>query len=64
MIKLNPELTMEEVKDLHKSIALNDGYCPCRLDKTKESKCICEDFLQQKDGECLCGLYIKTIDFS
>ena len=39
----------------------NDGYCPCRAEKTPETKCMCADFRQQykdgKLGECHCGLY-------
>ena len=40
------------------------GYCPCRLERTEENKCICQEFRQQiKDpdfeGYCHCFLYYK-----
>lgn len=47
----------EEVK---KALRKNDGYCPCRIDKTPETKCICKEFMEQESGECLCGLYVKV----
>lgn len=37
----------------------NDGYCPCAFFKTPETKCMCQDFRDQKEGSCHCGLYIK-----
>ena len=38
----------------------NDGYCPCKLVKTPETRCMCKEFVEQDLGECHCGLYIKT----
>ena len=40
------------------------GYCPCRLARTEENKCMCEEFRKQiKDpnfeGYCHCMLYYK-----
>jgi ferredoxin-thioredoxin reductase catalytic subunit len=41
----------------------NDGYCPCMLTRTDDSKCICKEFRQQEsEGECHCGRYIKVED--
>lgn len=37
----------------------NEGYCPCAIAKTPDTKCICRDFRQQKEGPCHCGLYVK-----
>lgn len=51
----NPD--KEFVKNQKKRIKSNSGYCPCRIEKTSENKCPCEDF--RNTGECLCGLYIK-----
>ena len=44
-----------------------DGYCPCRLPKKEEYKCICEEFRQQIadpdfEGYCHCMLYYKSKD--
>ena len=40
------------------------GYCPCKLKRTEENKCMCEEFKAQiKDpefeGYCHCRLYYK-----
>lgn len=45
----------------------NGGYCPCRLEKTDDTKCMCKEFREQiKDdnfeGFCHCGLYNKIKD--
>ena len=37
----------------------NGGYCPCRLQKTPDTKCMCKEFREQEEGECHCGLYVK-----
>lgn len=59
-ITTNPD--KELVKTIREKLKANDGYCPCRLTKTPETKCICQEFLAQEEGECHCGLYIKTKD--
>lgn len=39
----------------------NDGFCPCRLIKNEDTKCMCKEFLEQSEpGECHCGLYYKV----
>lgn len=37
----------------------NEGFCPCRLEKIPENKCMCKEFIEQGVGPCHCGLYIK-----
>lgn len=52
----------ELVKEIRQKLKENDGYCPCRLKKTPETKCICKEFQEQKEsGPCHCGLYIKIV---
>ena len=58
-IKTNPSWTDDEVKEFRDSIKTNDGYCPCRLTHTPETKCMCKEFREQKSGVCHCGLYYK-----
>jgi ferredoxin-thioredoxin reductase catalytic subunit len=60
MIKLNPD--KEFVKDFREKIKANEGYCPCRISKTPDTKCMCREFREQEEGECHCGLYYKTKD--
>jgi ferredoxin-thioredoxin reductase catalytic subunit len=59
-ITTNPD--KELVKTIREKLKANDGYCPCRLVKNEDTKCICKEFLEQEEGECHCGLYIKTKD--
>lgn len=54
----------EDVKlttDIINQLAANGGYCPCRITKNEDTKCMCKEFREQKDGMCHCGLYIKEV---
>ena len=59
-IKVNSDKELVDI--IRQKLKENDGYCPCRLHKTEETKCICKEFLEQSEGECHCGLYIKIKD--
>lgn len=59
-IELNPD--KEFVKEFREKLKANDGYCPCRVVKTPETKCMCKEFQDAEEGECHCGLYIKFKD--
>lgn len=61
-IRLNPD--REYAKEVRKKIKDNGGYCPCCLEKTKDTKCMCKDFKEQTEGMCRCGLYIKDAEDS
>ena len=39
-------------------VKANDGYCPCRFEKTVDTKCPCKDF--RENGDCICGFFIKV----
>lgn len=49
------------VLKMREAIKNNDGYCPCRIEKKDENKCICKEFRDMmeegKSGKCHCGLY-------
>ena len=59
MIRLNSD--KELVKEIKKKLKDNNGFCPCRLDKSLDSKCMCKEFRDQiankEQGFCYCGLY-------
>ncbi len=62
-IKLNPDEALVAV--IRKGLEESGGYCPCRRERTEETKCMCEEFRQQiKDpdfeGYCHCLLYYKA----
>ncbi len=65
MIKLNPD--KEIVERIREGLKKKDGYCPCRLEKTEDNKCICKEFKDQMndpdfEGFCHCRLYYKEKD--
>ena len=48
------------VEEIRKKLEDNDGYCPCRLEKTEDTKCLCKEFrLQTEPGACHCGIFYK-----
>ena len=49
------------VEQMLKALKENSNYCPCKTEKTKDTKCMCKEFKEQKDGWCHCGLYYKDI---
>lgn len=59
-IKINPD--KEYVVEMRHKIKENGGYCPCALEKSQDTKCMCKEFREQEDGICRCGLYIKETD--
>lgn len=64
-IKLN---TNKEIVDtIKEGLKKKGGYCPCRLEKTEDNKCICKEFREQMadpdfEGFCHCMLYYKSKD--
>ena len=61
-IRLNTD--EEVVKSVKDGLKRTGGYCPCRLERTEENKCMCEEFkalIKDPDfeGYCHCLLYYK-----
>ena len=61
-IRLNENA--EVVKTIKEGLKAKGGYCPCRLERTEENKCICKEFREQIadpdfEGYCHCMLYYK-----
>lgn len=55
---LNPDHI--HVAEVRAALKANNGYCPCRLEKTPETKCPCKEFREQTEpGLCHCGLLQK-----
>lgn len=59
-IQLTEDIELRE--QIQQALKNNGNYCPCRLEKTPDTKCMCKEFREQNDGECMCGLYRKIID--
>lgn len=51
----------EKVEAVRAALRENEGYCPCRLFKEPDSKCMCKEFREQTTpGLCHCELYRKV----
>ena len=64
-IRLNEDKEM--VQTIRDGLKRTGGYCPCRLERTEENKCICKEFREQMadpayKGYCHCMLYYKEKD--
>ena len=62
-IRLNTD--EETVRIVREGLKAKDGYCPCRLERTEDTKCICTEFKEQMkdpdfEGYCHCMLYYKS----
>ena len=48
------------VEKIRKKLKDNDGYCPCKIVRSEDTRCMCKEFKEQDEaGPCHCGLYIK-----
>ena len=47
--------------DVAELVNQNGGYCPCATVKDEDTKCICKDFREQKEGLCHCGRDKKVV---
>lgn len=65
------KITLNENKEIVERIKAGlkkkDGYCPCRLERTEDNKCMCKEFRDQIadpdfEGYCHCLLYYKSKD--
>lgn len=58
-VVLNPDA--EYVKEIRSRLKANGGYCPCRIEKNADTKCMCKEFRDQmaahEEGMCHCGMY-------
>ena len=62
------KVTFNENKELvakvQEGLERTGGYCPCRLERTPDTKCMCKEFRDQiadpkYEGYCHCLLYYK-----
>lgn len=48
-----------QAHEIEKALKENQGYCPCRIYRNPDTKCMCKEFREQEKGICHCGLFIK-----
>ena len=63
MIRLNEN--REIVETIREGLRAKGGYCPCRMQRTPEYKCMCQEFRDQiadpdYEGYCHCMLFYKS----
>ena len=59
----NPNRTNEQISLFRQKLHEANGYCPCRIDKNQDTKCLCKEFRESQElGECHCGLYVRIED--
>ena len=61
-ILLNPDAEVAAM--VKEGLKENGGYCPCRRERTEDTKCMCREFREQiadenYEGFCHCMLYYK-----
>ncbi len=61
-IYFNPDKKI--VAAIREGLKRKDGYCPCRIQKTDDTLCMCKEFRDQIadpdfEGFCHCRLYYK-----
>ncbi len=52
------------VATIQEGLKRTGGYCPCKLKRIEENKCMCKEFRDQiadpnYEGYCFCKLYYK-----
>ena len=64
MSKIRLNENAEVVQTVKEGLKRTGGYCPCRIEQSEATKCICDEFRQQMadpefEGYCHCLLYYK-----
>ena len=64
-VRLNEN--QEIVDAIKEGLEKTGGYCPCRLERIEDNKCMCKEFRDQIDdpeyeGYCHCMLYYKSLE--
>ena len=64
-LKITENPDAEVVKTVREGLRRTGGYCPCRLERTEDTKCMCREFREQIrdpafEGFCHCLLYYKS----
>ncbi len=55
----------EAVRLVQEGLKRTGGYCPCKMERTEDNKCMCKEFREQIhdpefEGFCHCMLYYKS----
>ena len=64
-MKISLNQDKKVVEAVQEGLKRTGGYCPCRIARKDEYKCMCEEFKKQIadpefEGFCHCRLYYKS----
>ena len=64
IMKITYNENREIVEKIREGLKKRDGHCPCRLEMTEDTMCMCKEFRDQVadpdfEGYCHCKLYHK-----
>ena len=62
MLKIIKNPDTEIYENVTRAVHDNQGYCPCMISKSDDTKCPCKEFREEIPigEECHCGLWIKV----
>lgn len=61
MLKIIKNPDKEFYDKITQKVRENNLYCPCMLQKSQDTLCMCKAFREQTtEGACHCGRYIKV----
>lgn len=66
-MKVSLNENTEVVARIKEGLKLKGGYCPCKLERIEDNKCMCKEFREQIadpnfEGYCHCMLYYKSLN--
>ena len=63
-MKVTENENKEIVKKIREGLEKTGGYCPCRIQRTPENKCMCEECRLERteDNKCMCREFREQID--
>lgn len=62
MTVMMSKLKIIEIRpEIRANVEASNGYCPCAIWRTPDTKCMCKEFREQTGpGECHCGRFEKV----
>ena len=62
-MKIKKKPDEKKYQEISNQVKENDGFCPCRLVRNEDTKCMCKEFRESTvEGYCHCGLFYKEKD--
>lgn len=62
MFRIIPNPDKEKYDEMTEAVKMKDGYYPCLVGRTKDTKCICLPFRERDyEGLCFCERFVKVL---